>query len=554
MKGPNVDDGVRGTGPTRAADPPSPSPDPREPAAEHAATVPRRSPDHGTTMPRRSLIAGGGALAIAALGVGVSLGRGTPGAGTVPATNDPRSASTSGAPTSQPAAAPVAMRTFHSTDLTVPATVTWATRLPEPGMLLTAQSVNDTYRGVILDNVGEPVWIEPTGITMANLRVQSYRGRPVLTYWTGTITNGIGTGTGVILDQSYALVATVQAGHGLDADLHELLLTSRGTALITVYQVVPANLSAVGGPARGYLYDNRVQEIDIATGAVVFDWSMAEHVSLAETYLGLAQFDDHDGSTREKAFDVFHTNAVEEDGDQLLVSSRHTHTIYAVDRDSGAIRWRFGGRSSDIAIPAAGTFAWQHHVRRQDDGTVTLFDNHVDPGGSPGASRALRFEIDETSRTAHLIASYAFNRHAAQAMGSVQALGHGHTVVGWGSDPAVTEFDERGEPIFEATLGGNSYRATRAIWHASPTSAPDIAAQVADTNTDVFVSWNGATDVARWVVEAGDAPGALATVASSPRTGFETRVTIAGASFVRAHALDAHGGLLGSTVTTAVSA
>lgn len=208
-------------------------------------------------------------------------------------------------PTATPSAAGPTMRTFHSTDLTVPAVSTVKTGTTAAGLVFVTQQVSG-FNGLIMDDDGEPVWIEPTKANVTDLRVQSFGGASVLTYWTGKSTGGHGAGTGVILDTSYAQVATVSAGGGLDADLHEFNLTDRGTALITVYETIPADLSSIGGPKQGFMYDCRAQEIDVATGAVLLDWKASDHIPVSETYLGLSQNAGHDGTTAGRAFDPYH--------------------------------------------------------------------------------------------------------------------------------------------------------------------------------------------------------------------------------------------------------
>src|SRR5699024_11714944 len=133
------------------------------------------------------------------------------------------------------------------------------------------------------------------------------------------------------------------------------------------------------------------QEVDVRTGAVLLDWVASQHIPIDETYLGLQQIKDHDGTTEKRAFDPYHLNAIDDDGDRLLLSVRHTHAIYAIDRTRGTVRWRFGGKRSDFQIPADAAVAWQHDVRRLPDGTITLFDNHyisTDDGGHPRGPRA----------------------------------------------------------------------------------------------------------------------------------------------------------------------
>src|SRR5581483_2270757 len=112
-----------------------------------------------------------------------------------------------------------------------------------------------------------------------------YAGKPVLTWWEGTISKiGTGQGVGVIVDESYRTVARVDAGNGLRADVHEFLLTPAGTALVTAYDEVQRDLRAVGGPASGNVLDSVVQEVDVRTGKVLFEWRSLDHVPLTDTY------------------------------------------------------------------------------------------------------------------------------------------------------------------------------------------------------------------------------------------------------------------------------
>ena len=151
-------------------------------------------------------------------------------------------------------------------------------------------------------------------------------------------------GVDYIVDSSYHVIATVHAGNGLDADGHEFALTPQGTALITIYHEVPYDLSSVGGPKDGTVVDGIVQEIDVATGRVLFEWHSLDHVPLAESYAPV---------TRNDAYDYFHINAVNLDNDgNLLISGRHTWTVYKVDRHTGQILWRLGGKRSDFKLGA----------------------------------------------------------------------------------------------------------------------------------------------------------------------------------------------------------
>ena len=80
------------------------------------------------------------------------------------------------------------------------------------------------------------------------------------------------------------MIATVTAKNGLDADQHEFRLTDKGTALITIYHAVPYDLTPYGGPADGQVFDGVIQEIDVATGQLLFEWHSLDHVPLSDSY------------------------------------------------------------------------------------------------------------------------------------------------------------------------------------------------------------------------------------------------------------------------------
>jgi hypothetical protein len=497
---------------------------------------------HDPRLSRRAVLTGAGVLAVGAVAGVIVATRPSPESSA--ATSTPR-------PTSSAGATGAPQRRFESTDLTVPSVTTWKTGTTAAGLLFVTQQVKG-FNGLIMTEDGEPVWIEPTKANITDLKVQTYQGRPVLTYWTGKSSGGHGDGVGVILDEAYTEIARVSAGNGVEADLHEFTLTDRGTALLTVYETVPADLSAIDGPAKGHIYDCRVQEVDVASGEVLLDWKALDHIPVDETYLGLTQDKGHDGTTAGRAFDPYHLNSVDDDGDRLLVSARHTHAVYAIDRSSGEVIWRLGGRRSDFEVAKKAAFAWQHDVRRQSDGTLSLFDNHL-YAAAEGHSRGMVFALDEDAMTATLVQEYAYDGHLGTAMGSTQVLTGGNVLVGWGTVPAATEFTAAGDPVWQATLGGISYRAYRHEWTAHPTTAPAVAAKTERGGVRVFASWNGATEVRRWrVLAAADSASAVQPAGEVAVSGFETSLLVPSAARVAVQALDASGQVLATSRTLAV--
>src|SRR5256714_11134681 len=144
-----------------------------------------------------------------------------------------------------------------------------------PGYIFIAPKLGQTAQGPeIVDGQGRPVWFHP-GAEATDFRVQSYLGKPVLTWYQ--------SGVDYIVDSSYHLVASVHAGNGLDLDGHEFALTPQRTGLVTIFRGVPIDLSSIGGPKDGIVVDGIVQEIDVATGRVLFEWHSLDHVPLDES-------------------------------------------------------------------------------------------------------------------------------------------------------------------------------------------------------------------------------------------------------------------------------
>ena len=200
----------------------------------------------------------------------------------------------------------------------------------------------------------------------ADLRVQTYEGEPVLTWWEGQSAEGRGA---VSWSSSIAGILRgrrLRTGDGLDADFHEFRLTDEGTALLIAYGPEPADLSTVGGPQRGFEFENYVQEVDVATGEVLLEWSAGDHVPVSDTF---SELTDREDGSEDRPLDWFHANSVAPGPDgTLLVSARNTHTIYAIDRATGEVRGASAASTSDIAMGPGAAFQWQHDaewLRRQ---------------------------------------------------------------------------------------------------------------------------------------------------------------------------------------------
>jgi hypothetical protein len=408
---------------------------------------------------------------------------------------------------------------------------------------------------LLVDAAGEPVWIEHAEQAAFDVRVQEYEGEPVLTWWQGEQLVGLGFGEMVIVDQSYEHVATVTTGGDLgpgQADIHEARLTDEGTALLPAYVKVRADLSPVGGPEDGWLWDGAIQEVDVATGEVLFEWRALDHVPLEAT---VSEFDpepeeegDPEPGSEDAPFDYFHINSIAEDDDgDLLVSARNTSAVYKLDRETGEVLWTLGGEESDFEMGEGTTFWWQHDAERQPDGTLTIYDNQSEPDKAE-QSRGIRLDLDEPAMTATLVTEYlppeSDSDRLSGSQGSFQQLDDGSVVIGWGSRPFYSHFAEDGTLLMDAFLGGgDNYRTYWVEWEGTPTDPPDAVRE----DGAVHVSWNGATEVAAWRLVTGESEDDAVAGQAVERDGFETTLTVEGdPAYVAVEALDADGSVIGA--------
>lgn len=487
--------------------------------------------DGRTGLTRSQLLRRGGVAGLALLGAdgGVNV---LGGAGEALATNL--------------ASAPSPARRFVSRrDLRPPRlTIRHPARGAAEGHLFIAPSSGPGQRGVLIfDNDGEPVWFHPTTpVTATDFRASTLKGKPVLTWWEGKYSReGLGRGVYVIVDDSYREIARIRAGGHWDGDLHEFLLTSEGTALVTKNEAVVRDLTAYGGSSRSILYGGVVQEIAVPSGRVLFEWRSLDHVDPSESHV----------SPNESHFDYFHINSIDVDADgHLLVSARNTWAVYKVHRRTGAVLWRLGGRRSSFAMGKGTVTAWQHDARSHDRGRlISIFDNGAAPQVQT-QSRIVLVRLDFERMRATLEKSFTHrpNRLVAKFMGNGQLLPDGGAIAGWGSEPFVTEFAPSGKIRFEAVMprGGQNYRAYRFPWKGRPAAPPRLAAGLAGGTRGLFASWNGATEVASWVLRYGPSAGNLQDGRVTPRAGFETYLgRPAGTRWASVTALDKNGKPLG---------
>ena len=411
----------------------------------------------------------------------------------------------------------------------------------------------------ILDADGRVVWFHQLSPkrTAIDLQAQTYLGQPVLTWGqrpplehpNDLYTGNPHTVYNVIADASYHIIARVRAhGSGINTDLHEFEITRENTALVLGFRNVRKNLRRYGGPAKGTVLDNVIEEVDIRTGKVLFEWSAARRLSPRGSALKPPGYG-------QGGWDAYHINAVSEDSDgNLLLTARHLSAIIKIDRHDGKVIWRLGGPNSTFKVSPSARFYYPHDAQRAPDGTLTVFDNRSTAADkSRGGSRGIRIRLDLNKKTASLARSYAHPAGTvfATSQGNVDELTDNNVFVGWGSSPWWSEYAPDGHILYAAhfqSIWNQSYRAFKGPWAGMPTDVPSVAARVRLGKLAVYASWNGATQVAQWRVLGGADKDSLTTVGTSPWQDFETKLVVpAGPALVQVQALDAAGNVLATS-------
>ena len=409
---------------------------------------------------------------------------------------------------------------FPAITVTVPASDTGAGLIFASNFALNPDPSG--YYLMILDNQGQPVFYQQMP---ENTRSLDFTAQP-----DGTLSySDAASNSFIVMDNTYHVIRQVRPGNGYPLlDEHDLQVLPNGHYLLFAAEARSMDLSQVvaGGKPDASVTGEIIQELD-KNGNVVFQWRQLDYIPVTDTSEALTV----------ALIDYSHANSIALDTDgNLVLSSRHLDEITKIDHQTGAVIWRMGGKGNQFSFASApgvsgpAEFYHQHDVRVLPNGHFTVFDNHN--FHQPQISRALEYAVDEQAKTATLVWEYQTTPGVyADAMGNVQRLPNGDSVVDWGTVfvPNISEVRPDGTRAFELDFGGPdvSYRAFRFPWHGYPTWPPALVLQDADNQLTLTFSWNGATDVTSYKVYGGNASPPNQLVGEQPKSaGFETSLVV----------------------------
>lgn len=439
------------------------------------------------------------------------------------------------------------------------------------------------------------VWQGPVyGFETMGPTVQSCNGTEYITWWSGADIQGYKQGRFYLFNTNYELVYNITGvGNLTTADAHDIFITPECTAIFTAYQSRSYDLSSYN-LTDGWLMDSYFQEVDLATGELVFEWSASQHVNVTD-----AIWQPHhkkQGLKGHEGYDFFHINSVEKDRHgNYLVSGRHTCSVYYISGVDGSVLWRVGGKFNDFEDLSGGKatdFTWQHHARWVDQGLtrISLYDDRATAyhRDSDPVSRGIIIEFDYERKTVKLVQAYPATQGIESLReGSTQVLQDspqpGNVINGYGQEPGWTEYAPNGTVLMDVMLGpkgidrwsADNYRLIKVNWTGTPAWSPRIAAgpkpeyafdpqtevfrvRLHDdkgmelANNTVFFSWNGATEHRYWVVLASNDTMEMEVsrhfCAQVSRSGFEDSMHIGSHTrYAMALAVDEHDRVLGHT-------
>ncbi|MCI0449550.1 MAG: aryl-sulfate sulfotransferase [Chlorobi bacterium] len=269
-------------------------------------------------------------------------------------------------------------------------------------------------------------------------------------------------------DVNYNTIDQYVCGNGYTTDVHELIILDNGHSLLMSYDSQPVDMSKIvqGGNPNAIVIGLIIQELDVNKN-VVFQWRSWDHFQITDPiYVNLL----------DSVIDYVHGNAIDRDFDgNILISSRHLDEITKINRITGDVIWRLGGRNNQFTfINDSVRFSYQHGIRRLQNGNIILYDNGNNH--TPPYSRAVEYTLDEQNLTATLSWQYRNNPAIfGPAMGFAQRLSNGNTLISWGAaNPTITEVTPDGKIALEMSLpqGIFTYRAFKDNWSGPQTIGP----------------------------------------------------------------------------------
>jgi hypothetical protein len=237
--------------------------------------------------------------------------------------------------------------------------------------------ITASYFGI--DRTGEVVWIGRNGfLTRSAMLMEPYLDQTFIDL-NSKRSNGFINYS--ILNPTSDVISTIEtslAGH------HDLTVLPNGNIVILTHQEQIVMLQ--DGETKE-LRGDLVVEIQ-ADGQVIWKWNSFDY--LDPSTFQIPKNDSNDWT---------HGNNLQylPETDELLVGFRNLNLLVTIDRSTSEITRRFG-EDGDYALTNGRWFYGQHNSILQEDGTLTIYDNHYIKDQT-NTSRVVQYSVDETAKT-----------------------------------------------------------------------------------------------------------------------------------------------------------
>lgn len=260
---------------------------------------------------------------------------------------------------------------------------------------------------------------------LLDARIQKVNGN--LTYFSshpgsfyGSVT--IDTATLQPIDSVYTYKNETNEAIRGKIDLHDYQVDADGNKLITNQVQRKVNAKCLSGLDKDTVRNALVNDIIILNkqDSIIFKWNPLEHLSVCEMHW---QYKDA-SLTYGDVINWSHVNSVRFANDGNLIYSFRHIGMGKINRKTGEIMWKLGGKDSLNAIPLpqnAGYYL-QHDFLQREDGLYSVFSN----GDSLHYYlEGLIYKIDEVNKTASLVSRYRPQPEIfSKALGSYDCVGN----------------------------------------------------------------------------------------------------------------------------------
>ncbi|NNG27222.1 MAG: hypothetical protein HKM87_06820, partial [Ignavibacteriaceae bacterium] len=307
---------------------------------------------------------------------------------------------------------------------------------------------------LILENTGNPLFYLETKSDSYDFKKQP---NGWLTYFDSDMNKYYA------LNSNYELVDSFYCGNGFKTDIHELLLLSNNHIYLLGLdpQIIDMSQLVPGGKEDAMVIGFIIQELD-ENKNVIFQWRSLDYISVLDAAQQV--------NLTAQVIDYIHTNSVCVDFDgNLIISSRNLNEITKINRQTGELIWRLGGKGNQFSfVNEEYDFYRQHDARRLQNGNILFFDNgnyHI-----PQFSRAVEYNLDETNFVATKVWEHRNKPdYYTGAMGSARRLSNGNTLINWCRAGFVTEVRGDGSIALELKFQSDyySYRVFKEEWETT---------------------------------------------------------------------------------------